>query len=117
MPKSALQTSHPKKERFIELYGEARTHITDLCRAVGIGRKTYYDWLDKDPEFAMRIAEAESEVNDDMKKALIEKGGEGDLGTIIFWLKMRHPEFKMQNNTYIQDNRKIDKIEFIIDEN
>ena len=90
------QITHPKKLRFLEYYRETRGHISDCARAVEIERKTYYNWLDTDPVFAMAIAEAEAELNDEMRDALIKKGADGDLGAIIFYLKNRHPDFKQK---------------------
>lgn len=109
------QFPHPKKEKFIELYRETRGFISDICRAVMIDRKTYYNWLDADKDFALAIAEAEAEINDEMKDALIRQAGDGNLGAIIFWLKNKHPEFKQNVNVYQQNN--ITKVEFILDEN
>lgn len=94
--KPVQQIQHLKKQQFIEFYRELRGHISDCSRAVGIDRSTYYHWLDNDPEFARSIGEAEMELNDDMRNVLIQKGAEGDLGAIIFYLKNRHPDFKPQ---------------------
>lgn len=96
LSKPVQQIQQLKKEQFVEFYRELRGHISDCSRAVGIDRGTYYNWLDSDPAFAMAIGEAEMELNDDMRKALIDKGAEGDLGAIIFYLKNRHPDFKQQ---------------------
>lgn len=87
----------PKKREFIELYRETHSNITECASAIGISRQTYYDWLEKDKNFALAIANAEAETNDYMKQALIERAGEGDMTAIIFWLKNRHPEFKQQS--------------------
>ena len=94
LEKRIQQTEHPKKRNFLELWRESMGNVTECSRAVGIGRTTYYDWLDKDPVFAQLLAEVEGELNDEMRQALIEKGRSGDLGAIIFYLKNRHPDFK-----------------------
>lgn len=99
-PAQPIQFVHPKKQEFIELYRTTRGFITDICRSIGIARQTYYDWLDADKEFAMAVADAEAEINDEMKQILIDKAGSGDLGAVIFWLKNKHPEFK-----YNKDNQ------------
>lgn len=83
-----------KKGKFVDLYRETRGHISDCCRAVNIARQTYYNWLESDSNFLQLIAEAEAEINDDMREALIQKGADGDTGAIIFYLKKRHPDFK-----------------------
>lgn len=90
------------KRQFVEDYRELRGHISDTCRANNIVRQTYYNWLDADKDFALAIAEAEAELNDDMRKALIEKGADGDLGAIIFYLKNRHPDFKPQPSSALK---------------
>ena len=99
-----LQIQHPKKIQFIELYRETRGFISDITRALEIDRSTYYKWLDNDKDFALAIADCEAEINDEMRDALIKKGGEGDLGAIIFWLKNRHPDFKQGQVTAVQVN-------------
>jgi len=113
MSNNSIQSRHPKKEQFIELYRQTKGFISDICRALNISRATYYKWLDKDEQFALAIADAESEVNDEMKQILIDKAGSGDLGAVIFWLKNKHPEFNhrqqtnvaVQVNTFIQNEK------------
>ena len=85
-----------KKAQAVELWRETRGHISNICRALGIHRSTYYLWISEDPIFAQAIVDAESELNDDMREALVQKGADGDLGAITFYLKNRHPEFKPQ---------------------
>lgn len=83
----------------VELWRETRGHISNICRATGISRQTYYDWMKDDPEFALAIHNVEQELNDDMRDALIQKGADGDMGAITFYLKARHPDFKPQPYT------------------
>ena len=92
----SIQTTQAKKKRVIELYRQTNGHITNSCKAAGVGRKTYYDWLEKDEKFALAIAEAEAELNDEMRQVLIDKAGSGDMTAVIFYLKYRHPDFKKQ---------------------
>jgi len=97
-------TMSPKKLQAVELWRETRGHISDLCSAVGISRQTYYDWMAEDPQFNLAIQNAEAELNDDMRKALIDKAAEGSSSDIQFWLKKKHPEFKEIPTTLIQNN-------------
>lgn len=92
------------KEQAIELWRTTRGHISNICRAIGISRQTFYDWLNEDPVFNARIQEAEAELNDDMREALIQKGAEGSSSDLQFYLKARHPDFKPQPTTLIQNN-------------
>lgn len=85
-----------EKKKFVEVYRQLHGHITDTCRAIGISRQTYYDNLEKDPRFADSLADANAELNDEMRQALIHKAQDGDTTALIFWLKYRHPDFKQQ---------------------
>lgn len=97
-------TMSPKKLQAVELWRETRGHISDLCSAVGISRQTYYDWMAEDPNFNLAIQNAEAELNDDMRKALIDKAADGSSSDIQFYLKKKHPEFKDVPNTLVQVN-------------
>lgn len=115
----SLQIQHPKKVEFIELYRETRGFISDICRALMIDRSTYYKWLEKDEQFALAVAEAEAEVNDEMKQLLIHQAqSDNNTTALIFWLKNKHPEFnnrdKGQTNVQINFSKAVnsDKEEY-----
>lgn len=93
-----------KKKRFVLLFTQLYGHITDTCAGCGISRQTYYDWLEKDENFAHSIAEVEMSLNDEVRGALLNKIAAGDMTGIIFYLKNRHPDFKPQPTTLIQNN-------------
>jgi len=99
LDQTITQITHPKKKAFIEYYRQTNGHITDSARAARIERKTYYNWLDSDEQFAMAIADAEAELNDEMRQILVDKAGSGDMTAVIFYLKNRHPDFK--NNKFV----------------
>lgn len=92
-----------KRASAVELWRETRGHISSICRAIGISRTTFYEWL-KEPEFQKAILEAEGELNDDVRDALIQKVADGDMTAIIFYLRRRHPEFMDRSQTLIQVN-------------
>jgi len=93
-----------KKKRFVELYNQLYGHISNACEGTGISRQTYYDWLDKDSLFAKAIMESEMNLNDEIRDVLINKAASGDMAAVIFYLKKRHPDFKEQPTTLIQNN-------------
>jgi len=86
--------SHPKKKRFLSLWRSSQGNITRCSKATRIDRITYYNWIKSDPVFAELVGEAQAELNDEMRSALIKKGRSGDMTAIIFYLKSRHPDFK-----------------------
>lgn len=81
-----------KRERAVELWRETHGHISNICRSLGIARSTFYEWM-QDPEFSALLVEAEGELNDEIRDALITKAADGDMTAIIFYLKKRHPDF------------------------
>lgn len=99
------QITQLKKEKFIDAYTKLFGHISDSCRAAGISRKTYYNWLDSDPKFLVLVMDAEMDLNDDIRDVLIKKAAEGDMTAVIFYLKNRHADFKQKDNfTAVQIN-------------
>ncbi|MGI6048869.1 MAG: phBC6A51 family helix-turn-helix protein [Petrimonas sp.] len=50
--------------------------ITEICSIVGISRNTYYDWLQKYPEFEKAISDAEDDYKElikvEAKKSLVK---------------------------------------------
>ncbi len=93
-----------KKEKFVEAYKKTNGNITDSASITGVARATYYNWLDKDDKFAMKILDSEADLNDEIRQVLIAKAAEGDMTAVIFYLKNRHPDFKQQPQVLIQQN-------------
>lgn len=82
------------KARAVELWRDTHGHISNLCSACGISRTIYYEWLKEDPIFAQAISDAEAELNDEMREALIHKAAGGEMQAITYYLDRRHPDFK-----------------------
>lgn len=93
-----------KKEKFIDAYKKTNGNITDSALIAEIDRGTYYNWLKDDDKFAMTILDSEANLNDEIRQVLIQKAAEGDMTAVIFYLKNRHPDFKPQPTTLIQNN-------------
>lgn len=93
-----------KKEKFIEAYKKTNGNITDSSSVAGIARQTYYNWLENDKDFAMQVFDSEADLNDEIRQVLIAKAADGDMTAVIFYLKNRHPDFKPQPTTLIQNN-------------
>jgi hypothetical protein len=69
--------------------------VTAACKAEGIGRRTYYDWIEADPDFkaqAEEAVDAGTDVLEDAarKRATAYKNPSDTL--LIFLLKGRRPE-------------------------
>lgn len=104
MKKAVDKIDNLKKNKFIEAYKQTNGNITDSSAIAGISRQTYYDWLKDDDNFALSILDSEANLNDEIRQVLISKAAEGDMTAVIFYLKNRHPDFKPQPTTLIQNN-------------
>ena len=80
-----------QKEAFIEAFKKTFGNITQSCKAVGIVRQTYYNWLDSDVDFAQELGnvKAPDRFLDFVARKLVEKINAGDTTSIIFALKTK----------------------------
>lgn len=117
MSNAVKQIEQLKKEKFIETYKATLGNITESSQVAGIARGTYYNWLDKDKEFAMQILDSEADLNDEIRQVLINKAASGDMTAVIFYLKNRHPDFKQINTQVnVQVNNYTDVLKEINDD-
>ena len=89
------------KKRFLELYRtpESGGNISIVCAAVGIGRATYYKWIENDEKFRDAMYEMKMEKCDEMEQVLYKRGRDKSDVALIYWLKNNHPDYKEQGNT------------------
>lgn len=107
--KQVNKLNNIKKEKFIEFYSrdEVRGNVSMACSAVGISRKTYYDWLEKDKIFRNIIKDLKMQMCDDMEQVLISRAVDKSDTALIYWLKYNHPQYKEAGNiTNVQVNVK-----------
>jgi len=121
MPKQSKPTSDKqittksdiKKKRLIQLWKDTRGHVSDMCSAANVTRKTFYKWLKVDKEFNQDIQDAEWGLHDEVRDALIQKIADGSSSDIQFYLKKRHPQFKDKKIKAARFDMKQMKVEFI----
>ena len=63
-------TKPTKKELFLKSYAETLGHITKACEAIKINRASYYDWMEKDPDFKQAIDDIDDSFIDLAESAL-----------------------------------------------
>jgi transposase-like protein len=64
-------------------------NISEACVKAGIGRTTYYLWLEQSEQFKQAADEVKESLIDLAENKLIEKIKEGDVKSIIFFLKTK----------------------------
>lgn len=74
--------------------------IQITCEKIGISRATFYEWRNKDAKFAKEADKALSAgtalISDAAESQLIAGIKSGNLTSIIFWLKNKHPDYKQR---------------------
>lgn len=82
------------KRLFLDAYaGQMAWQIARSCRAAGIGRATFYRWLDEDEVFRDECKVVEQMCYDYVKDKLIFAAINGNTRAIIAFLKLYDPEF------------------------
>ena len=66
--------------------------VASACRAVGIGRTTWYRWIREDKDFAAVVENAREMVADDLESEAVRRAKNGSDVLLIFLLKGLKPE-------------------------
>ena len=92
IPTASQQPKDPRGRRKVFAALRAGKSIAAAARAAGIGRRTAYDWRDRDAAFAARWDEA-WEIGTDCLEDLALKGAEeGSERLLLALLKARRPD-------------------------
>src|SRR5690606_8186693 len=84
--------THPKKRAFLLAYMQTGV-VTAAAKAAKIDRRTVYNWLDSDPDFADAMEQAKEAVVDMLEQEAIKRATTGKSDTLlIFLLKGMKPE-------------------------
>jgi len=80
-----------KKKAFIEAWIRTFGNVTKTCKHIGIGRTTYYYWLDSDPVFKEVIESEDTNEKflDFLEDKLIDQVRNGNTAALIFALKTK----------------------------
>ncbi len=78
-----------KKKMFLEALATSYGIIAPACKAVDVGRSTYYRWRDEDAEFREKADEIMEVQVDFVESKLMKQIDSGDTSSIIFYLKTK----------------------------
>lgn len=89
-----------KKEELLEVLKTTMGNVGSACALVKIGRRTFYDWKEADEEFKKKaevvVGEQREEMHDYAENKLFEHIKAGNIASLIFYLKTRHPGYKLK---------------------
>lgn len=76
-------------EKIIQIYEKKGCNITATCTALGISRKTFYEWKDKKKKLAEGLEAAEESIIDFAESKLVEHINNDDVQALIFFLRTK----------------------------
>lgn len=83
------KSEHIKKDALIQALEKSLGVVTTACKQVGVGRTTYYEWINTDKEFAKQVSEIQNIALDFAESQLHKQIGEGSTAATIFYLKTK----------------------------
>jgi AcrR family transcriptional regulator len=78
-----------RKKEILDLYVKKACNVSAVCTAVGISRKTFYDYVNSDEEFAELIEDAKETLLDNAESILHKKILSEDTVSLLFFLKTK----------------------------
>jgi len=91
-----------KKAAFLRALEMSHGVITPACKSVPISRGTYYNWLSKDPKFALKVKESVSEAVDFVESQIMKNIENGKEISAIYFLKCKGgPQWREQQHVDI----------------
>lgn len=92
-------TIRKKKNKELLIKQLKKTPVVEVaCKKLSIGRASYYRWRKEDENFREKADEAlligKHFINDMAESQLIRAIQEGNMTSIIFWLKHHHRDYK-----------------------
>lgn len=88
MGSTSERTEQHKKE-ILEALEKTLGNVTTACKMVGVGRTTFYDWMNNDEEFKKEVDDIQNITLDYVEGKLIKQIREDNITSIIFYLKTR----------------------------
>ena len=76
-------------EKIVQIYEKKGCNITATCSALGISRKTFYEWRAKKKKLAEALEEKEESIIDYAESKLVEHIQNDDIQALIFFLRTK----------------------------
>lgn len=84
-------------DAILKVYEKKGANVSATCAALGISRRTFYNWKNANKELANGLEEVEESLIDFAESKLVENIQEGNMTAILFYLKT-----KGRNRGYVE---------------
>ncbi|MCB0746481.1 MAG: hypothetical protein KDC90_03375 [Ignavibacteriae bacterium] len=98
-----------KQVRFLQVFDKKMANVKQTCKAIGISRSTYYNWLDKLDTFKKEAENIKEGLFDDVESIIYHKiFVDKDTTSLIFFMKtrMRHRDYVERQEHNVNANVK-----------
>jgi len=93
-PATDWERTAEAKLGWLSYFSQNLVSVTRCCEVMHIGRRTFYDWVERDPEFKAAYYEAEAMQNDSAEDRLFDLMRSKDGASIRFHLERRTDKWK-----------------------
>lgn len=76
-------------DKIIEVYEKKGCNVTATCTALGISRKTFYNWKEKDPKLQEGLDGADEAIIDFAESKLLEHIQNDNVNALMFFLRTK----------------------------
>lgn len=76
-------------KKIVEVYRKKGCNISATCEALNISRQSFYNYRDSNEKLREQLEESDEAVLDFAESKLIEHINEGDVTSLIFFLKTK----------------------------
>lgn len=87
--KTRNENTEKKKLEFLELFSSKANNVSATCKAIGVKRPTFYNWMNNDEDFKESIKCAEEDDIDFAETQLKREIVDRNVTAIIFYLKTK----------------------------
>jgi len=112
-----------RKKEMLDLYVKKACNVSAVCSALGVTRKTFYDYVNSDPKFAELVEDAKESLIDNAESILQKKILNEDVTSLIFFLKTKGKNRGYTERTEVRneivesfDNRTAEEIQKELDD-
>jgi tRNA(Leu) C34 or U34 (ribose-2'-O)-methylase TrmL len=78
-----------RKQALLAALKTSRFVIATACESAGVGRRTFYYWMDTDADFKRAVEDTQEEATDYVESKLMQCIDAGKERSIIFYLKTK----------------------------
>lgn len=77
------------KKKLLQALEDHHGIVTNACKAVNVGRSTFYKWINEDEEFKKAVDDVQDVAIDFVESKLFQQIDEGNPTSTIFYLKTK----------------------------